>query len=314
MKKVRLGFCDMWEGFSAENNWFTNTLRQWFDLEITDNPDFLIFSQPGKQHRRFKCVKIYFGVESFDPNWRICDYALTCNRLDDPRHFRLPLYVLYASPERLLEARKTMPSQVPPGFCSFVVSNAGKKKTQRRVDFFHALSRYRQVDSGGRYLNNIGSPISGGSREKVDFLSKYKFNIAFENESKPGYTTEKIVEAFLAGTVPIYWGNPLIAEEFNPESFINAHDFPVERDLLNYIIHLDRNALQYERTRKAPVFSDLQSHSSEKEPAFRNFLQRVFATDVTQARFIGKSYFRNLQGLFRKKLTSEVSNRQESPL
>ena len=182
MQPVRLNFCDMWEGFSKENNWFTNTLRQWFDIEIAEDPDFLIFGHPRKEHRLYKCVNIYFGVESFDPDWRICDYALTCNYIDDDRHYRLPLYVLYTSAEKLMRAREHLPAEIPSRFCSFVVSNAGKKKTQRRVDFFHALSRYKLVDSGGRCLNNIGSPIPGGSAGKIKFLSQYKFNIAFENE------------------------------------------------------------------------------------------------------------------------------------
>lgn len=277
MQKVRLNFCDMWEGFSAENNWFTNTLRQWFDVEIADDPDFLIFGQPGKQHRRYKCVKIYFGVESFDPNWRICDYALTCNYLDDPRHFRLPLYVLYTSAERLLEARRPLLSDVPPGFCSFVVSNAGKKKTQRRIDFFHTLSRHQQVDSGGRYLNNVGGPISGGSGGKIRFLSQYKFNIAFENESKLGYTTEKIVEAFLAGTVPIYWGSPRIAEEFNPESFINAHDFHDDEELAGQLLRLHRDDALYCSIIKQPPLTDFQSRKFFDADTFHAFFEGVFS-------------------------------------
>ena len=287
MSKVRLGFCDMWEGFSAENNWFTNTLRQHFDIEITNDPDFLIFGQPGKQHRRYKCVKIYFGVESFDPNWRICDYALTCNYHDDPRHFRLPLYVLYASAERLLEVRNTMPSRIPPGFCSFVVSNGGKKKTRRRVDFFHALSRYCPVHSGGRYLNNIGGSISGGSAGKVSFLSKYKFNIAFENKSKPGYTTEKIVEAFLAGTVPIYWGNPKIAEEFNQQSFINAHNFSDDAALAGHLLRLHRDDDLYRSIAMQPPLTDLQSRKFFDTDAFTAFFESVFScsNSVVKSRF-----------------------------
>lgn len=277
MKKIRLGFCDMWEGFSKENNWFTNTLRQRFDIEIVDDPDFLIFGQPGKEHRRYKCVKIYFGVESFDPDWRLCDYALTCNHLEDQRHFRLPLYVLYASAEKLLKAREDLSREIPPKFCSFVVSNAGKKKTQRRVDFFHALSRYRQVDSGGRYLNNIRGPIPGGSGGKVKFLSQYKFNIAFENESKLGYTTEKIVEAFLAGTVPIYWGNPRIAEEFNPDSFINAHNFTDDEQLVGHLLRLNQDDALYRLIATRPPLTDLQVRRFFDLDAFSAFFDGIFS-------------------------------------
>ena len=48
---------------------------------------------------------------------------------------------------------------------------------------------------------------------------------AFENTYAPGYTTEKIMDAFASGCVPIYYGDPLVVQDFNPDSFINAHDF-----------------------------------------------------------------------------------------
>ena len=37
--------------------------------------------------------------------------------------------------------------------------------------------------------------------------------IAFENSSFPGYTTEKIFEPMLEGSIPIYWGNPRVDED-----------------------------------------------------------------------------------------------------
>jgi hypothetical protein len=284
MQKVRLDFCDMWEGFSKEDNWFTNTLRQWFDIEISEEPDFLIFGQPGKQHRRYRCVKIYFGVESFDPNWRICDFALTCNYNDDPRHYRLPLYVLYTTAAKLIEARRNTPEAIPPKFCSFVVSNGGKKKTQRRVDFFHALSSYKKVDSGGRYLNNIGGPIPGGSMGKIKFLSQYKFNIAFENESKPGYTTEKIAEAFLAGTIPIYWGSPRIIEEFDPGSFIDAGAFSGDTDLIRFIMELDKDECHYrDMASKQPLTGSRLEKFFDLD-AFAAFFQCVFSSQKPSTR------------------------------
>ncbi len=288
MKKIRLGFCDMCEGFSEENNWFTKTLRKRFEIEIVSDPDFLIFSQPGKKHRRHKCIKIYFGVESFDPNWRICDYALTCNYIEDLRHFRLPLYVHYSSADRLINARHETKLELPRKFCSFVVSNAGKKKTRRRVDFFHTLNQYKKVDSGGRFLNNIGGPLAAGSASKIKFLSEYKFNIAFENKSKPGYTTEKIVEAFLAGTVPIYWGNPRIAEEFNPESFVDATSFKNDFDLVQYVRELDEDESLY---RKMASQSPLKTAQVEKffdSESLYDFFQKVFSSKTPDSR---RKYF-----------------------
>jgi len=80
---------------------------------------------------------------------------------------------------------------------------------------------------------------------KIEFLKRYKFNIAFENASLPGYTTEKLVEAMAARCLPIYWGNPLIHREFNPKSFLNYLDFPHEDALIARIVALDESDALY---------------------------------------------------------------------
>ena len=63
------------------------------------------------------------------------------------------------------------------------------------------------------------------TQNKIGFQSRYKFSIAFKNFECPGYSTEKILDAFAARTIPIYWGNKRIVEDFNSEAFINAYDF-----------------------------------------------------------------------------------------
>ena len=80
--------------------------------------------------------------------------------------------------------------------------------------FFDKLSTYKQVSSGGRFRNNIGGAVA----DKKAFQADHKFAIAFENTSYDGYCTEKLMEAFAAGTIPIYWGDPNVAKDFNPES------------------------------------------------------------------------------------------------
>ena len=105
-------------------------------------------------------------------------------------------------------------------------------------------------------MNNIGRRIAPGTVAKREFMAPYKFNIAFENGSTPGYTTEKIVEAMWARNLPIYWGNPRIAKEFNPRSFLNYFDFPSEDALVEKIIELDRDDpkyMEYLRDRASPT-------------------------------------------------------------
>ena len=89
---------------------------------------------------------------------------------------------------------------------------------------------------------------------KIQFLKQYKFNIAFENASLPGYTTEKLVEAMAARCLPIYWGNPLIQREFNSKSFLNYFDFQDEDALIERIIELDESDALYRQCMAEPYF------------------------------------------------------------
>jgi hypothetical protein len=299
---IRIDFCDFWPGFNKTTNYFYLLLKQHFNLELCDQPDFVFYADPGNHlHRLHNCVKIYFGVESHLPDWTECDYALTCHYLDDPRHLRFPYYVLYSTPELLDKQHDDMESVLAAKtrFCGFVVSNAGKRKMQKRVDFFHRLSRYKRVDSAGRVLNNIGGPLPGGPQGKLDFLRTCKFNIAFENASLPGYTTEKIVEPMKARSLPIYWGSPRIHEEFNPKSFLNYLDFPSEEALIERIIELDHDDAKYLEIMRRPFLHPDRPNECFSHQRMLDFFEKVFTTNiqpVSRRRFFGLGRWRLAKG------------------
>jgi hypothetical protein len=56
------------------------------------------------------------------------------------------------------------------------------------------------------------------ANNKQQTLRVYNFVIAFENTDHPGYITEKIVDAFKAGTVPLYWGGGAFVKETIPSN------------------------------------------------------------------------------------------------
>ena len=71
-------------------------------------------------------------------------------------------------------------------------------------------------------MNNQGGMV----KDKLAFLNKYKFTIAFENSRHSGYTTEKLVEPIPGGRYPdFYWGNRAVDMEFNTRSFVNCHEY-----------------------------------------------------------------------------------------
>lgn len=231
---LRVAFTGFWPGFDPADNFIVKALDA--NWELSSVPDVVFFSCFSMDHRRYpESLKVFFTGENFRPNRIECDHAISFE-LDERegKDIRWPLYNLYFDPifEPIVERRKK--------FCSMVVSNP---KGRHRLDFFRALSNYKKVDSGGRTLNNVGGPVE----DKMRFLGDYKFSIAFENAYYPGYTTEKILQAKKAGCVPIYWGNPDIALDFNPESFVNAHSFRSFSQCVEYIEYLDKDETVFAR-------------------------------------------------------------------
>jgi hypothetical protein len=75
--------------------------------------------------------------------------------------------------------------------------------------------------------------------KKRECLSGYKFNICFENFLYPGYVTEKIIDAILAKTIPVYWGAPDIRLYVPSDVFIDASKFQSMKDLVSYLLEMD---------------------------------------------------------------------------
>ena len=276
-KTIKIFFSDFWANFDPENNLFTNLLREDYNVIISDqNPDFLFFSYFGNHFERFNCTRIYFTGENVTPNFKHCDFAMSFELdLDNPKHYRLPLYALFddvaklttaKDPEAILKSKSQ--------FCNFIYSNPNSKK---RIDFFHKLSKYKTVHAGGRVLNNLGFRVD----DKIKFISDYKFTIAFENESHPGYTTEKIFEPMIANSLPIYWGNPQVLRDFNTKSFLNYYDFSSDEELIEHIINVDNNDDLYLKYLEQPWFNNNQINEFVLNQNLKQFLHSIIDNQST---------------------------------
>jgi hypothetical protein len=117
-----------------------------------------------------------------------------------------------------------------------------------RNAFATELSRHIGIDGYGRFLRNRafdGADL--GRKTKIRTIARYRFCLALENSIAIDYVTEKLFDALLAGSVPIYFGAPN-AEEFAPEhSFIDAKRFRDAAELAAYLRHLLENPEEYDR-------------------------------------------------------------------
>ena len=255
-KQVRLAFCDLAPDWDARDNYFTQALEH-AGWEITfcngpeEKPDFVLCGTFGFDFLKYDCCRIQFSGEDSWPDLNLYDYAMGFEVLDfDGRYLRLPLYAMRSSWAPAL-IKHTVPDEellAKKKFCNFVVSN---DYSNERNEFFAALNAHRPVDSGGGYMNNIGGPVT----DKLAFQRGYKFSIAYENSRGPGYCTEKIVDAFAAATVPIYWGAPDVKQEFNPAAFLCADDYPDTAALIAAIDEIDRDDEKFLAMCHAPILA-----------------------------------------------------------
>jgi hypothetical protein len=272
-KKIKIDFSDFWGGYNKTDNYFYNLLKEEFDVEISNNPDYLFFSLFGNQHQNYNCTKIFYTGENVAPPLGYCQYSFSFDYLDDNRNYRLPHYLLYDGYYELVRPKIIEESMANRKFCNFVASNGD---CQERNQFVQQLSKYKKVDCGGRWMNNIGGPVS----DKKKFQSEYKFSIAFENNAyrpqHPGYTTEKIMEPMTVNSIPLYWGNPLIYKEFNTKSFVNFYDFKSEIDMIEYIIELDKDDNKYLEMLNQSWFTDYNIPNNNKIDNIKSFLYKIF--------------------------------------
>lgn len=296
-KKTRIAFCDFWNDFNTHDNFIINSLKRIavkIDIvEPNQDPDFLFYSIFGYENLYYRdCIRIYYTGENDIPDFNKCDYAISFQHLTlGDRHLRLPIYSLWPS-FQTLRSGTTKPIPENREFCSFVVSN-NWCASNLRTEIFEKLSKYKQVASGGRYANNIGGPVA----DKIEFLRNYKFNIAFENSCIDGYTTEKLIDALAARTVPIYWGNSLVDKDINPKCFINVSDFENLEDCIEYIKQVDSDDTLYNAYLKANPLFDSHPYL-HWEQILDSFLLNILSTKrkyITEFGLGGKNYLTALE-------------------
>ncbi len=280
---VKIKFVDFFTGFDQTYNGIYILLSKFFNLEISEDPDFIFYSVWGNRHLEYSCTKIFITGENVRPNFFLCDYALGFDFFDKENYLRLPLYVYWKSLDykRLIfpEFKNIIDNHEKSKFCCFVVSNP---KSFKRINFFKKLCKYRIVDSGGKVENNIGYLVS----DKLEFMSPYKFMIAFENSSYPGYVTEKIYECFYTNTIPIYWGSQTITMDFNPNRIINRLDYNSDEELIERVRFLNENQEAYLEFISQPVFNNNEPNSYLREENIQMFFNKIF-TGATKTKSIG---------------------------
>ena len=291
-EKIKVYFTDFWPNFVHSDNYFYHLLSKKYKVVISNNnPDILFFSvdySNKKEHLKFSNTstkKIFYTGENLEPDYNYCDAAFSFNPLNTEKNYRLPLWVLFLNwfqvpykknrdqsyllnIEKLILQNKSLKTNKK--FCSFVAS----KPVGKRMEFFEKLNKREEVNSAGRLFNNSKRIKGRGDQKwKIKYLKKFKFNLAIENSSSPGYVTEKIIHSMYANSIPIYWGAEDIGKDFNTESFININNYKSDEDAIEDIIDIYSDKDRYMDNQ--PWFVNNSIPSQFQPNKILNFIESV---------------------------------------
>ena len=285
---IRVGFVDYFAGL---DDFFTDTLSRKFKIVRDDvKPDYLFFCDEtfGQKNLMFQdpnTVRIFYTGENRRPHGRQADFAISFDHLSQSNHFRLPLYVIdywmmvhyHAMDEidRVMMTKQINGRHQIEQKTKFAAFISGNGACPQRNKFFEVLSsQYKHVDAAGPLFNNIGYVLPRGldaAAHKASFLQPYKFNLCFENSSYPGYCTEKLFHALYMNTVPIYWGSPTVALDFNPDAFVHFSDDCDFGQMIEKVIWLDNDAAAYEKMFMTPWLTNNSAFDLDR---FVNWFER----------------------------------------
>lgn len=117
---------------------------------------------------------------------------------------------------------------------------------QQRLHMINQLKEYAPLF--GRGFNEI--------EFKEEALANYMFSVAIENADN--WFTEKLLDCFLTGTIPIYYGTPSVGKWFNTDGIIFLEDgFDIEslsKDL--YLSKMDAIKENFEKAKEMEVVED----------------------------------------------------------
>jgi hypothetical protein len=124
--------------------------------------------------------------------------------------------------------------------CSYIVSDKMQTSEQKmRVDllrtFYEFKNHFPDLGLYGRGHNPFPEDHDNDYDGKYKIIKDYAFSITMENWIQDNYFSEKIMDCFMVGTVPIYFGARDIGKYFNIDGIIIATS---KKEILNELENL----------------------------------------------------------------------------
>lgn len=314
MKKIKIKFVDFWPGFNPEEFFLTKIIREKYDVEITDDADYVVFcGYTFYDFLNYDQIRIMFGAENYVPDFNYVDYGISSYPVDFlDRHFSFPGVVL-SSYDIMMEVSKKDRNysadilKEKTCFVNLIASH--ESENQIRYRMLKTLGKYRRVESAGSFYNNMPGKqrVRMDDGTKLALQKKCKFTFCGESVVHEGFITEKIFDAFMADTIPIYYGSSTISDIVNKDAYIDIRDYDSLDAVLEKIIELDTDDEKYLKMLRQPVFND-PDYMERKLADLEAFVLHIFDQPLEKAYRRCKFYmpFRYEQQLLRCKKLDNI--------
>jgi len=272
IERVKVAYTNFWPTFNLNSGFVKHLLDLAFPCwEVCDSPakaDLVLTSVFPHAPAPFPRKTIAIIFENWRPDYRWYNFSISSDFDDyDGRNVRCPNWYaqiqwspdIVASPSSsagahnneplvplsLLMTPRTEPYVKRENFCAFVASNSERF----RLLTVDALSKVEPVYCYGR--------VSGkeDERSKYDILKDYTFNVCFENSIFPGYYTEKPLQAWVAGTIPLYFSDGQVGYDFNQDAFLNRYYFHSTREFVAEVKAIYNNVADLEWIWRQPLLT-----------------------------------------------------------
>lgn len=239
-----------------------NRSLKYFKSKVSDSGmvDWLSIHNGYRKPIHAQSKNLWWTFENRRPPSGIFDGTISfdLDSYSDSNHY-LPLVYQYLDISgkrgKYVKHKKTVPQCMEPrdisieqieernGFVSVFMNNPHPM----RVRAIEQLSLLGDVSIFGRYNGRY-------VQDKVRMASDYKFNLCFENDLYPGYVTEKVLEAWLSKSVPLYWGDDA-AGILNQEAIVNLRNFSNMKSFIEYVQALQASPEKMAEMISQPLFS-----------------------------------------------------------
>jgi len=251
IKTIKIAYLNFWnDPFNhfyfdhfITNNFNCNLIK----VHFSQNPDILIASLQGNiniiDNINAKCKIFYYGenLNTQNPPYNNIDFLKTKFNIiagfkytnKKEKIFRFPLWLMYY-PFYNFNQENNIINYIENKYLVNIKQNkymfgtlvSGHDRGGQRKIIYDLLSKYNKVYCPGSVCNNTNK-IGNHQNDKINYIKHSLYNICPENSIYEGYTTEKIFQAFEAGTIPLYWGHDLPEKDIlnkNKYCFCNVED------------------------------------------------------------------------------------------